>query len=92
MQKPKAIVIGGDQMCVLGSELIHKPGDKEKASESLKTLANQIQHQQCGVCIFKINECLWEYSETVELKMHNLTEQEIINYVELENPINAAGS
>ena len=35
---------------------------------------------------------MWEYSETVELKMHNLSEKEIINYVELENPIHAAGA
>jgi septum formation protein len=92
IQNPNSIVIGGDQMCVLGSELLHKPGSKEKAIGSLKTLSNQIHHQHSGVCIFKNNVCLWEYSETVELKMHNLTEQEIINYVELENPINAAGS
>ena len=26
------------------------------------------------------------------MKMHNLSEEEIINYVELENPINAAGA
>ena len=44
------------------------------------------------MCIYKNNECLWEYSETVELKMHDLTEKEIINYVDIENPINAAGA
>ena len=87
-----AIVIGGDQMCVLDKTLLHKPGSKEKAIESLKTLSNQKHYQHSGVCILKNNECLWEYSETVELKMHDLTEQEIINYVDLENPINAAGS
>ena len=26
------------------------------------------------------------------MKMHNLSEEEIINYVELENPVNAAGA
>ena len=92
IQNPNAIVIGGDQMCVLDKTLLHKPGSKEKAIESLKTLSNQKHYQHSGVCILKNNECLWEYSETVELKMHDLTEQEIINYVDLENPINAAGS
>ena len=28
----------------------------------------------------------------VELKMHDLSEKEIVNYVEMENPIHAAGS
>ena len=92
IQNPNSIVIGGDQMCALGKTLLHKPGSKEKAIESLKSLSNQKHYQHSGVCILKNNECLWEYSETVELKMHNLTEQEIINYVELENPVNAAGS
>ena len=35
---------------------------------------------------------MWEYTETVELEMHNLSEKEIINYVEIEDPINAAGA
>ena len=91
-QNPESIVIGGDQMCVLNDKLLHKPGNKEKAVESLKLLSNQKHYQHSGVCIFKNNESLWEYSETVELKMHDLTEKEIINYVDIENPINAAGA
>ena len=89
---PSKIVIGGDQMCVLGDSLLHKPGSKEKAIKSLKLLANQKHHQHSGVSIFKNGECLWEYSETVELKMHKLSDAEIKNYVEIENPVNAAGS
>ena len=91
-QNPESIVIGGDQMCALNDKLLHKPGNKEKAVESLKLLSNQKHYQHSGVCIFKNNESLWEYSETVELKMHDLTEKEIINYVDIENPINAAGA
>ena len=91
-QNPEFIVIGGDQMCALDGTLLHKPGTKDKAIESLKFLSNQKHFQHSGVCIYKNNECLWEYSETVELKMHDLTEKEIVNYVDIENPINAAGS
>ena len=89
---PANIVIGGDQMCVLGEKLLHKPGTKDKAIESLKLLSNQTHFQHSGVCIFKNQSCVWHYSETVELKMHSLSEAEIINYVEMENPINAAGA
>ena len=91
-QNPESIVIGGDQMCALSDKLLHKPGNKEKAVESLKLLSNQKHYQHSGVCIFKNNESIWEYSETVELKMHDLTDKEIINYVEMENPIHAAGA
>ena len=89
---PANIVIGGDQMCVLGEKLLHKPGSKNKAIESLKLLSNQTHFQHSGVCIYKNNDCIWEYSESVELKMHDLSEPEIKNYVEMENPIHAAGS
>ena len=88
----EAVVIGGDQMCVLDDRLLHKPGSKEKAIESLKLLSGQKHYQHSGVCIFKNQSCVWYYSETVELKMHSLSEAEIINYVEMENPINAAGA
>ena len=91
-QNPESIVIGGDQMCALSDKLLHKPGNKEKAVESLKLLSNQKHYQHSGVCIFKNNECIWEYSETVELKMHDLSDKEIVNYVEMENPIHAAGA
>ena len=91
-ENTESIVIGGDQMCVLNDNLLHKPGSRDKAIESLKLLANQKHFQHSGVCIYKNNECLWEYSETVELKIHDLTENEIINYVDIENPINAAGA
>ena len=36
---PSKIVIGGDQMCVLGDSLLHKPGCKEKELRS-----DRIQH------------------------------------------------
>lgn len=86
------IVIGGDQMCVLEDTVFNKPGSKEKAIENLKLLSGKTHSQNSGVCIYHNNECLWEYSETVELRMHSLSEQEIENYVEIENPIHAAGA
>tara|TARA_B100001250_G_scaffold197931_1_gene169867 strand:- start:3015 stop:3638 length:624 start_codon:yes stop_codon:yes gene_type:complete len=89
---PENIVIGGDQMCVLGEKVLHKPGSKNKAIESLKLLSNQTHFQHSGVCVYKNNDCIWKYSETVELKMHALNEIEINNYVEMENPIHAAGA
>ena len=89
---PESIVIGGDQICELNETIFNKPGSKEQAVKNLQLLSGQSHYQNSGVCIYKNSECLWEYSETVELKMHNLTEEEIINYVEIENPINAAGA
>jgi septum formation protein len=91
-QHPSHIVIGGDQMCVLENKLFDKPGSPEKAIENLKQLSGKEHFQHSGVCIFKGGKSLWEYSERVSLKMHDLSEEEIVNYVRLENPIHAAGA
>ena len=86
------IIIGGDQMCVFNNKVFDKPGSVEKAIANLKILSGTTHYQYSGVCIYKAGKPLWEYSEVVELKMHILSEGEIINYVSAENPVNAAGA
>ncbi len=86
------IVIGGDQMCVFNNKVFDKPGSVEKAIANLKILSGTTHYQYSGVCIYKAGKPLWKYSEVVELKMHTLSEEEIINYVNAENPVNAAGA
>ena len=89
---PNAFVIGGDQMCVMGDEIFHKPGSQEKAIINLSKLSNTTHYQHSGICIFKNSECLWEYSEKAVMTMHDLSVEEIAAYVKLENPIHAAGA
>ena len=86
------IIIGGDQMCVFNNKVFDKPGSVDKAIANLKILSGTTHYQYSGVCIYKTGKPLWEYSEVVELKMHTLSEEEIINYVNAERPINAAGA
>ena len=86
------IIIGGDQMCVFNNKIFDKPGSVDKAIANLKILSGTTHYQYSGVCLYKAGKPLWEYSEVVELKMHTLSEEEIINYVNAESPINAAGA
>ena len=86
------IVIGGDQMCVCNNSIFDKPGSVEKAVNNLQVLSGKTHYQYSGVCIFKNGDLLWDYYEIVEMKMHKLSDEEIKNYVELENPIHAAGA
>ena len=91
-QNQDHIVIGGDQMCVCNNSIFDKPGSVEKAINNLKVLSGTTHYQYSGVCIFKNGELLWDYYEIVEMNMHKLSDDEIKNYVELENPIHAAGA
>ena len=86
------IVIGGDQMCVCNNKIFDKPGSKEKAIKNLRILSGTTHYQYSGVCIYKNGQSLWEYFEIVEMNMHKLSDEEIKNYVKLENPIHAAGA
>ena len=91
-QNQDHIVIGGDQMCVCNNSIFDKPGSVEKAVNNLQVLSGTTHYQYSGVCIFKNGELLWDYYEIVEMNMHKLSDEEIKNYVELENPIHAAGA
>ena len=91
-QNQDHIVIGGDQMCVCNNSIFDKPGSVEKAINNLKVLSGTTHYQYSGVCIFKNGEMLWDYYEIVEMNMHKLSDEEIKNYVKLENPVHAAGA
>ena len=91
-QNQDHIVIGGDQMCVCNNSIFDKPGSVKKAIKNLQVLSGTTHYQYSGVCIFKNGELLWDYYEIVEMNMHKLSDDEIKNYVELENPIHAAGA
>ena len=86
------IVIGGDQMCICNNKIFDKPGSEEKAIKNLQMLSGTTHYQYSGVCIYKNGQSLWEYFEIVEMNMHKLSDEEIKNYVKLENPIHAAGA
>ena len=74
IENPNHVVIGGDQMCVCDSQVFDKPGSVKKAIENLKLLSGTVHFQHSGVCLFKNGKSLWEYSEVVTMKMHNLSE------------------
>ena len=86
------IVIGGDQMCICNNKIFDKPGSVEKAIKNLQILSGTTHYQYSGVCIYKNGQSLWQYFEIVEMNMHKLSDEEIKNYVKLENPIHAAGA
>ena len=87
-----SVVIGGDQMCVHHNQLFSKPGTREQAIINLRKLSGSSHYQYSGICLFKNGQSLWEYSEYAEMVMHDLSDSEIENYVDIENPIHAAGA
>jgi len=91
-QYPEAFVIGGDQMCILGETIFDKPETQENAIKNLTKLSGTSHFQYSGICIYKNSLPVWEYCEYATMTMHNLSDKEIIEYVQAENPVGAAGA
>ena len=80
-KNPDRLVLGADSVISLNNELINKPKSRDEALEILKKLNNSIHYLISSVCISKNGSMIWNYTESSELKMKNLTNEEISNYL-----------
>jgi septum formation protein len=88
---PQSCVIGSDQVCVQGDKILSKPKTKEKAIEQLQLLQGKSHQLITAVSIIYPDGELAFINETL-LKMRPLNEEQIIRYINLENPLDCAGS
>lgn len=75
------IVLGADSVVSLQEELINKPKNREEALEILKKLNGTTHYLISSVCISKNGAMIWNHSDTSELKMKNLNEDELKKYL-----------
>ena len=80
-KNPNRLVLGADSVVSLNNEIINKPKTREEALSILKKLNNSIHYLISSVCIAKNGSMIWNYTETSELKMKNLTNDELENYL-----------
>ena len=80
-KKPNRLVLGADSVISLKNKLINKPNSRENAFEILKKLNNSKHNLISSVCISKNGSMIWNYSDSSELKMKNLKETEILEYL-----------
>ena len=82
---PDKLVLGADSVISLNNELINKPKTREEALNILKKLNGSIHNLISSVCISKNGSMIWNYTETSELKMKNLSENYLIKYLKKIN-------
>ena len=80
-KNPERLVLGADSVISLNNKLINKPNSREEAFEILKKLNNSRHYLISSVCISKNGSMVWNHSDTSELKMKNLGESELSNYL-----------
>ena len=79
---PDRLVLGADSVISLNDELINKPKSREEALKILKKLNNSKHYLISSVCISKNGAMVWNHSEQSELKMKNLSEKELKEYLD----------
>ena len=80
-KNPNQLVLGADSVISLNNELINKPNSREEALKILKKLNNSMHYLISSVC-FSINgSMVWNYSDSSELKMKNLKDNELSEYL-----------
>lgn len=90
---PRGLVIGSDQVAVLNGVVLAKPGARESAITQLIAASGQTIHFYTAVCVTQaetghvvtdLDEC--------RVTVRPLSRRQIERYVELENPLDCAGS
>lgn len=88
---PQAIVIGSDQMAVVGTTLLDKPGTVDNARAQLKLLSGNTHRLITAVCVLAPHD-RYDWVEVTELTMRHLTDEDIQAYVTLEPALDCGGS
>ena len=78
---PDRLVLGADSVISLDNELINKPNSRNEALEILKKLNNSKHSLISSACISKNGSMIWNHSDSSELKMKNLGEFELSEYL-----------
>jgi len=90
---PQAVVIGADQVADLNGLSLGKPGNHERAVEQLRQMRGQTVIFQTAVAVV-CQESGFEECSVAEVRVtfRNLTDDEIENYLRIEQPYDCAGS
>jgi septum formation protein len=75
------IVLGADSVISLNDKLINKPKTREEALKILKKLNGSLHSLITSVCISKNGAMIWNFTDQSELKMKQLTDDELKNYL-----------
>ncbi len=88
---PDAVVIGSDQVCAAGGDVLGKPGDAAGARAQLALLAGRTHRLITAVAVAHPDGVV-EFADETRLSMRALRADEIERYVAADDPTDCAGS
>ncbi len=90
---PNHLIIGSDQVCVLGNTITGKPHNKENATRQLQQASGKCVSFFTGLALFNsATQAIQRIAEPFDVHFKTLTDAEIDGYLEKEQPWNCAGS
>ena len=88
---PGARVIASDQVAVFDQNILGKPGTAEAACRQLEMLSGKAVQFLTGLAIIHGSQEVYE-CVPYEVQFRNLSKVEIRRYIEMDQPLNCAGS
>ena len=89
--RPQETVLGADTVVVIDNQILGKPTDPADAARMLRLLAGRDHQVITGVCVVRDGQ-IEVSSETTNVTMSEITEQEITDYVATGEPMDKAGA
>lgn len=77
----EALVIGADQVLVLGKELFSKPADAPEARKQLLRLRGKLHHLHTAAALAAGGKAVWSHVETASLTMRLFSEAFLAGYL-----------
>lgn len=84
-------VIGGDQLVAFQGQVLGKPGTREQAIKQLMAMQGQTHQLITSTCVIKQNY-IYEWTHLTTLTMQKLSIEQVAAYVDLDLPLDCAGS
>lgn len=88
---PDAVIIGSDQVCALGDEVLHKPGTPERAVAQLARMRGR-EHRLITAMVVAHGERRWRHTDVTVLRMRDLDQAALERYVAADAPLDCAGA
>ncbi|MCB1583118.1 MAG: septum formation protein Maf [Xanthomonadales bacterium] len=86
-----SLVIGADQTCVFAGEVFGKPGSFEQAVEQLQTFSGNCIEFFTAVCVKSPDGPCYQHNDLTSVYFRKLELQEIIRYLQADQPYDCAG-
>jgi septum formation protein len=91
--RPASVVVGSDQVAVLGDRVLGKPGSHERARRQLRQLRGQSVSFLTAVALLDTRRDVWrDHLDQTRVRFRQLRDAEIESYLAAEQPYDCAGA